>query len=177
MLTESDACKVLLLKPVGNFVSLGNAQLCLKNSCNIVWARGLQFLFFKRKRAHSNISSAHPREPYSLTFFLILYLVLRRILALPNALTIQTLPLHPICLRHLTLVKPWGTAKHNNPRCLFWSRTMCWRLSELSQTLCQVAKYCLEQTVPQRCNGCKLLQDAEFPFSVLLTPFWLWTEA
>lgn len=69
MLTESDACKVLLLKPVGNFVSLGNAQLCLKNSCNIVWAKGLQFLFFKRKRAHSNISSAHPREPYSLTFF------------------------------------------------------------------------------------------------------------
>lgn len=36
MLTESDACKVLPLKLVSNFVGLGNAQLCLKNSCNIV---------------------------------------------------------------------------------------------------------------------------------------------
>lgn len=87
----------------------------------------------------------------------------------------------------LTLAKPSGTAKHNNPRCLFWSHMMCWRLREISQTLHQVAKSCCEQAVPQRCNGCTKLHShrdqallpncTEVPSAAVLAQFQPWTKA
>lgn len=54
----------------------------------------------------------------------------------------------------LTLMKPEGGIKRNTPGFLFRPHITCWRVVQILQTSCQVAKHWSEQTTSWRCDGC-----------------------